>query len=133
MNTTQTTRRLLICAALAALSTVASAAAAAAINRCIDQDGQVLLTDEPCPATSRVVNLDVSDDGSKGVVINSGGIEHVAHGAQPSSPAPRSRWADLPRPLQRKVVGLDASTLQTARMNLQIQDELRRQHRLASR
>ena len=46
---------------------------------------------------------------------------------------PRSRWADLPRPLMRKTAGTDAVTLQAARGMLQMEGELRRQSRMASR
>jgi hypothetical protein len=35
--------------------------------------------------------------------------------------------------LRRKAIGVDAGTLQTARMNLQMQDELRKQRSIATR
>jgi hypothetical protein len=35
--------------------------------------------------------------------------------------------------LPRKAISLDASTLQTARMNMHLQDELRHQQRVAGR
>jgi hypothetical protein len=108
----------------------------AQVNRCVNVDGQVTLTDEPCPQRSRAVNDDVSDTGAAGIAYNSGssghadnlGIDHVLPAA-PLVDLPRSRWADLPRPLVRKVAGTDAITLQTARTTLLMRDELRRQGR----
>jgi len=137
MDMTLKHARLLICAGLVALS----ATAGAAVNKCVDQDGQLLLTDVPCPQGSRLIDAEVSDGPEVGIILNSGntsgtansGIEHVPAGIQAVTAPPRSRWADLPRPLQRRQVGLDASTLQAARMNLQMQDEIRHQRAVASR
>lgn len=128
--------KLMLCCGLAAISTVAGAT----VNKCVDQDGQVLFTDMACPQGSRYVDPQVSDDPGAGIIINNGvnkpfnttGAERVPADAQPAAEAPRSRWASLPRPLQRKAISLDASTLQTARMNLQMQDELHKQRRVAS-
>jgi hypothetical protein len=128
MNSTLTIARLMLCAGLAVIST----AAAAGVNKCVDQNGDVLYTDVPCPQDSRLIDPTVSDSPQAGVIINSG-IERIAPGVQPAVQAPRSRWADLPRPLQRKAIGVDAGTLQTARMNLQMQDELRKQRSIATR
>ncbi|NGZ87154.1 DUF4124 domain-containing protein [Duganella aceris] len=128
MNITFKNTRLLLCTALLAISTCAGAT----VNRCVDQNGELLLTDAPCPQDSRLVDPTVSDSPAAGVIINTG-VERIAPGArQPAVQAPRSRWADLPRPLQRKAISVDAGTLQTARMNLQMQDEMHKQRRLAS-
>lgn len=127
---TGATAAILLCAALAAIAGNASAA----INRCVDVEGRVTLTDEACPQNSRAVNDDVSDTGGAGLVMTSGGEIAAAPAAgngleQSFTPLPRSRWADLPRPLVRKAVGTDAQTLQTARTTLLMRDELRRQSR----
>ena len=127
MNTSFKLAQLLLCAGLAAMSTVAGAV----VNKCVDQNGEVLYTDTPCPQDSRLIDPTVSDSPAAGVIINSG-VERVPAGLHPAVQAPRSRWADLPRPLQRRAIGVDAGTLQTARMNLQMQDELRKQRNIAS-
>ena len=125
---------------LLCLGLVASTAyAAAGVNRCVSADGKVLLTDVDCPAGSQ---SDASDDGAVGIAINSGGgeakfatrsdsgVERVTPGA-PAALLPRSPWADLPRPLVRKNIGLDAGTLQAAYQTMQMQDEMRRQRHVA--
>lgn len=125
---TGATAAILLCAALAAMAGNASAA----INRCVDVEGRVTLTDEACPQNSRAVNDDVSDSGAAGLVLTSGAeiVAAAGNGLEPTlTPLPRSRWADLPRPLVRKAVGTDAQTLQTARTTLLMRDELRRQSR----
>ena len=131
MNTSLRLMRLFACAALAA----SSALSAAAVNRCVGADGQVLFTDQDCPAGGRP---GASDDGGAGIAINTGaaarqddGVEHVTPGIVRAS-LPRSAWADLPRPLQRKTIGLDAGTLQAARETMLMQDEMRRQRHVAS-
>jgi hypothetical protein len=132
MNTSLRLMQLFACAVLAA----SSAYSAAAVNRCVGPDGQVLFTDQDCPASGRSAT---SDDGSVGIAINTGGVaarpddgvEHVSPGIVRAS-LPRSAWADLPRPLQRKTIGLDAGTLQAARVTMQMQDEMRRQRHVAS-
>lgn len=119
-------------AALLMAALAAAGSAQAQVNRCVNADGQVTLTDEPCPQNSRVVNDDVSDTGAVGTAYNSG-ADHVLPASQladlPQAELPRSRWADLPRPLVRKAIGTDATTLQTARTTLLMRDELRRQSR----
>lgn len=107
--------KLIFFAALA----VASGVASAAVNKCVDQEGHVLYTDADCPAATQL----------------------VAEPERPAetpvlplvvSPAPRSRWAELPRPLIRKTVSVDASTLLVARQNLLMQDDLHKSRRLIS-
>ncbi|GJJ03070.1 hypothetical protein RugamoR64_36080 [Duganella rhizosphaerae] len=126
MNAALRVSQLLLCVGLVASSVYASAG----INRCVSADGKVLLTDADCPPESRP---DVSDDGAVGVAINSG-----VSTAAPSAPVvlavapPRSRWADLPRPLVRKSIGLDAGTLQAAYQTMQLDDEMRRQRHLVA-
>ena len=134
MKTPPTLTKLLLCAGLFAGACAATTPASAGINRCVDAQGGVLLTDADCPQGSRVANEDaaVSDTGADGIIINSG-VERVVPTMQSGASLPRSRWADLPRPLLRKAVGTDATTLQTARSTLQMQDEMRRQGRVASR
>lgn len=124
--------KMLLCAGLLAVTFTATSPANAGINRCVDDQGAVLLTDADCPQGSRVANDDVSDSGADGIIINTG-AERIVPGIRSGANLPRSRWADLPRPLMRKSAGTDAVTLQAARSTLQMQDELRRQARVASR
>jgi hypothetical protein len=107
--------KFILCAALAAMTGVAGAA----VNRCVDAEGHVLLTDVECPQGSR------ADDFMERVPA-------AMTSSEASAPAPRSRWADLPRPLARKTVSTDVATLQAARQNLVMQDELHKQRRLLS-
>ena len=133
MKTSLKLTKMLLCAGLFAATASATSFASAGINRCVDPRGEVLLTDAACPQDSRVANDEaVSDTGADGIIINSG-VERVVPGIQSGASLPRSRWADLPRPLMRKAGGTDAMTLQAARSTLQMQDELRRQSRVASR
>jgi len=132
MKTPPTLTKLLLCAGLFAAACATATPASAGINRCVDAQGGVLLTDADCPQGSRVANDEASDSGAAGIIVNSG-VERVVPGAQEATGLPRSRWADLPRPLVRKTVGPDALTLQAARSTLQMQDELRRQGRVAAR
>jgi len=110
--------KLILCAALAATIGV-TGIAGAAVNRCVDANGQVLLTDADCPQGSQTEEF----------------MERVPVAANTQTtlaPAPRSRWADLPRAALRKTVSTDTATLQAARQNLQMQDELHKQKRLIS-
>lgn len=136
MNTSLKLTRLLLSAGLFAAACATTTSASAGINRCVDAQGGVLLTDTDCPQGSRVANDEVSDQvsdsGAAGIILNSG-AERIVPGVQNTAELPRSRWADLPRPLVRKTAGPDALTLQAARSTLQMQDELRRQGRVASR
>lgn len=135
------------------------AAASADVNRCIERDGRILITDVPCsdarvimtsdqqapqasrdaiplsPGAARLLSTSdggsddgVSDSAAAGIAINSGGLP-----AALEIRSYRSAWADLPHPLRRRSVGLDASTLQAARVNMQMQDQLRHQQRVAGR
>src|SRR4051812_8130654 len=106
--------QLLLCVGLVASTVYASAG----VNRCVSADGKVLLTDADCPQGSR---SDVSDDGAQGVAINTGDVarssvddmERAAASVAAVVRQPtRSPWADLPHPLARKSIGLDAGTLQ---------------------
>lgn len=103
--------KFILCAVLAAMSGVAGAT----VNKCVDADGQVTLTDAACPQGSRAE-------------------EYVEQTTLPAtvSPAPRSRWADLPRPAARKSVSTDVATLQMARQALLVRDEEDKQRRLVS-
>jgi len=135
MKTSPKLTKMLLCAGLFAVTSSAASLVSAGINRCVDAQGGVLLTDAACPQGSRVANEDVSvsDSGAAGVIINTG-IERVDPTVQSAGAAlPRSRWADLPRPLLRKTADPDALTLQAARTTLLWRDELRRQGRVASR
>ena len=143
MNTSLTLTTLLLCAGVFAATSAATSTASAGINRCVDAQGAVLLTDVDCPQGSRMVNeviheasQNVSDSGAEGIILNSGVarlLPTVPVMQQSGANLPRSRWADLPHPLLRKAAGPDALTLQAARTNMQMQDELRRQGRMASR
>lgn len=125
---------IVLCAALAAVAGSAHGQTQTEVNRCVDAEGRVMLTDRSCPHNTRVVNDGVSDSGGAGLVVSTGAeAAHLADAAY--APAPivtgltRSRWADLPRPLVRKSAGTDATTLQAARTSMLMQDELRRQNR----
>lgn len=134
MKTSLKLTKMLLCAGLFAATASAASFASAGINRCVDARGAVLLTDADCPQGSRVANDDVaaSDSAADGIVINTG-VARLLPTAPGGADLPRSRWADLPRPMLRKAAGTDAVTLQAARSTLQMQDELRRQGRVASR
>lgn len=107
--------KIILCAALAAMTGLAGAT----VNRCVDANGEVLLTDAECPQGSR------SEDYTEHVPVS-------ANTQLAAAPTPRSRWADLPRPLLRKTVSTDVATLQAARQNLLVQDEMHKQRRLVS-
>jgi hypothetical protein len=107
--------KFILCAALAAMTGMAGAT----VNKCVDADGQVLLTDAECPQGSR------AEDYMERVPV-------AVTSPLASAPAPRSRWADLPRPQARKTVSTDVATLQAARVSLQMQDEMHKQRRLIS-
>jgi hypothetical protein len=111
--------KLILCAALVA----ASGAASAVVNKCVDPEGHVLLTDLDCPVSTQLIT---EQERPAEVSTRPPVLPPVV------SPAPRSRWADLPRPLIRKSVSLDAATLQAARQNLLLQDELHKPRRLLS-
>ncbi|WP_195763473.1 DUF4124 domain-containing protein [Duganella guangzhouensis] len=112
--------KFILCAALAAMCGLAGAS----VNKCVDSEGHVLLTDADCPEGS----------------VAEPYVERVAAGTWaapgvtpvPAVQAPRSRWADLPRPAVRKTVTIDGATLKTAHQNLLMQDELHKQRRLLS-
>lgn len=128
MNAALRVSQLLLCVGLVAGTVCASAA----VNRCVSAEGKVLLTDGDCPSESR---SEASDDGAVGVAINSGGAAPAAASVPAAltvAPLPRSRWADLPRPLVRKSLGQDAGTLQAAYQTMQIDDEMRRQRHLVA-
>jgi hypothetical protein len=127
--------KLILCAALAMASGVASAT----INKCVDQQGHMLLTDGECPAATQQVTEQVTQQVTQQVTEQITEQERPAEAptlapALPPviSPAPRSRWADLPHPLSRKTISLDAATLQAARQNLLVQDEQHKPRRLLS-
>ena len=111
--------KLILCAALIA----ASGAASATVNKCVDQEGHVLFTDLDCPASTQLIT---EQERPAEAPARAPVLPPVV------SPAPRSRWADLPRPLVRKSVSLDAATLQAAHQNLLLQDELHKPRRLLS-
>ncbi|WP_343731587.1 DUF4124 domain-containing protein [Duganella sp.] len=108
--------KLILCAALA----VMSGAAGAAVNKCVDQEGRVLYTDADCPQSTTLQEEGAAD-------------AHVAPPVLPPvlTPAPRSRWADLPRPLVRKA-SVDSATLKAAHQTMQLEDELHKSRRLLS-
>jgi hypothetical protein len=111
--------KLILCAALIA----ASGAASAAVNKCVDQEGHVLFTDGQCPAETQQITAQEPPAEAPALAPV---LPPVV------SPAPRSRWADLPRPLIRKTVSLDVTTLQAARQNLLMLDEQHKPRRLLS-
>lgn len=116
--------KFILCAALVAMSGVAGAT----VYKCVDQDGQVLLTDADCPSGSAVEPYVERVAAGEWAAPDTPVTQHSAPVAQ----AVRSRWADLPRPLQRKSVTVDGATLQAAHQNMQMQDELHKQRRLLS-
>ena len=112
---------------------LACGAAAGDLNRCRDDQGHVLLTDQSCAqsgmapdtvATEVVAPVPAAGDGATLVVRRD---EQV-----PLAEPKRSAWADLPHPVPRRAVALDASTLQAARGAMLMEDEMRRQRKVAS-
>jgi hypothetical protein len=123
-----------VCGMLAACS-----AAASDINRCRDSEGHVVLTDQPCAQLNmehdQVVTETVPAATDTSAVLPAGeGLPPAgARDEQvPAAEPKRSPWADLPHPLQRRPVTLDVATLQTARNTILMQDEMRRQRKIAS-
>lgn len=112
-----------LCAVCGVLA--ACAASAADVNRCRDTDGLVLLTDQPCPQQSAAVDEAATEPA--GAAVTATRDEQL-----PAVEPKRSPWADLPHALPHRAIGLDASTLQAARSAVMMQDELRRQRKLAS-
>ena len=110
--------KFILCAALVAMSGMAGAA----INKCVDEQGQVTFTDIACAEGSKLAEAEPEPATSSAPPV----LPPVV------VPAPRSRWADLPRPLTRKMVSVDAATLQAAHQNLQLQDEVHKSRRLLS-
>jgi len=121
MNIRSHHMRPVLCAALAALTT----AAAAGVNKCVDDNGEILYTDMDCPDGSHRI------DPASSNALRYNGMEHIAPDAA-AAITPRSPWADMPHPIPRHDVSLDASTLQTARLNLQVLDQARRRAHLVS-
>jgi hypothetical protein len=130
---------LAVCAAPAAL-------AGPDILKCVDRSGHVTLTDQPCPAGSRV-SLVIPDTatgpistpgagqmGSSGAagVTGSGGDEPMpATGApaiehHPLPPAP-PRAKVRPAPAKRTPMTRDEVTLKAARIKMLLNDDLTRQ------
>ena len=62
MKTSLKLTKMLLCAGLFAATASATSFASAAINRCVDPQGAVLLTDADCPQGSRVANDDAVSD-----------------------------------------------------------------------
>jgi len=125
---------------------LACGATAGDLNRCRDPQGHVLLTDQPCaqqgmetdmastetvaPATAPGAALVLAADGeTSGVAVLAGSREAALAAVETK----RSPWADLPHPLTRRPVSLDASTLQAARNSVLMDDVMRRQRKLATR
>ncbi len=115
---------------------LACGAAAADINRCRDNGGHVLLSDKPClqqglaadaVVTDNVPAAALSPPADEVVVITAARDEQ-----EPVAEPKRSPWADLPHPLPHRPVTLDASTLQAAHSAMLVDDEMRRQRKLAS-
>lgn len=114
-------------------------AGAAEVNRCRDDQGHVLLTDQSCaqngmapdtvvteavvPVAAAVPAPDAGD-----TVVVAGRRDEQAPPVEPR----RSAWAALPHPVPHRAVTLDASTLQAARNTLLMEDEMRRQRKIAS-
>lgn len=152
MKSHATFARLLISCGLAAVC----ASAAADINRCQDEQGHLLLSDRPCEEQ----NLTVAAVRNKTVVMTetqsmqsadavalspeapqlqdgadkASGKEVLAIDVQaPPAELKSSPWATLPHPLPRRSVMLDISTLQAARGAMLMEDEMRRQRKVANR
>jgi hypothetical protein len=125
---------------------LACGATAGDLNRCRDPQGHVLLTDQPCapqgmetdmastetvvPATASGAALVLVADGENGVAAVPASSREAPLAAIETK---RSPWADLPHPLARRPLSLDASTLQAARNSAMMDDVMRRQRKVATR
>ncbi|WP_170304196.1 DUF4124 domain-containing protein [Duganella radicis] len=108
--------KLILCAALAATCGTAGAA----VNKCVDPEGHVLYTDVDCPQGA---TMQAQEDERPDVQAAPPVLPPV------TTPAPRSRWADLPRPLVRKA-SIDMTTLKAAHENMQLEEALHKSRRL---
>lgn len=97
---------------IAALVVAAPAAMAGDIVKCVEPDGHVTLTDQPCTIGSTTVHL----DGDRGVPAPT-----VQHHVLPAAQLRQSAWRrpDLSRPLP---LSRDVATLQAARRTLMMLD-----------
>jgi hypothetical protein len=128
--------KLILCAAFA----VICGSAGAAVNKCVDQEGHVLFTDAECPQSAQQEQATAT---AESAAPSSDVLASVsaAPSAEPSgppvlprviTPAPRSRWADLPSSTVRSTASVDSLTLRTAHQTMQMQDELHKSRRLVS-
>jgi hypothetical protein len=114
---------------------LAGGAAAGDLNRCRDEQGHVLLTDQTCAQSGMAPDTVVTEAVAPVPVPAAGdGAALVIHRDEqvPLAEPKRSAWADLPHPVPHRAVALDASTLQAARNTMLMEDEMRRQRKVAS-
>lgn len=130
MNSPATTRALFLAAMV-----FASAAAFAGndINKCVQPNGQLTLTDEVCPngaQTVKVINgqSDSDEVAAAEPAARGNGIEHYTLPRLPSRHTSYARFTPPARGL-----ALDVATLKAARANMQQVDSARSQQRLALR
>lgn len=106
---------------LAALLVASTAFAGAEVNKCVDGDGRITLTDEPCPAGAHSELL-ASTPGAAPLEDDAGTPEAASHGEalQRVVAAParlrHDTWVKKPVPGRRFAV--DIATLKAARQNL---------------
>jgi hypothetical protein len=134
------------------LSLLAACAAPAAlagpdILKCVDRGGHVTLTDQPCPAGTRV-SLVIPDAAPGGPISTPGGAQMGSSGAAGATgsggdepvpttaapavehyplPAPPPRAKARPVPAKRTPMRRDEVTLKAARMKMLLNDDLTRQ------
>lgn len=121
--------KLILCAAFA----VMCGSAGAAVNKCVDEEGHILFTDVECTqVTQQDEKQAPGQPEAQFVAAESAGPSGPPVLAPVIRPAPRSRWADLPRSVVRKTASVDSLTLRTAHQNMQMQDELHKSRRLLS-
>ena len=117
--TTNTTTRALFIAGLFAAST---AFASAEVHKCVGDSGQVLLTDEACPADTQTIKI----------ITGPAQADDAAVEAVTTAPEPvithnvvayrMSRYAFMTVPRKPRGMALDAAMLKQARANLALQD-----------
>jgi hypothetical protein len=129
---------------LAALAAAPAALAGPDILKCVDRNGHITLTDQPCAPGSSTQRLVLPDDtptsqGTSGAAgtTSSGGFEPVPapaasqrpeHYEGPAPVPPRGKWR--PPAAKRSALSRDEATLKAAHLQLLIKDGTR-QGRLA--
>lgn len=109
------------------------------LRRCVDPDGHLTLTDEPCQQADQVAPQEAAPAEAADADSNldpdpAKAMQPVLRPRAPISPAAarQSEWAQ--NAAARRGFSTDAETLKAARLNLQLRDDValaQRQHRLS--